>query len=541
MVHDLRIENARVLDGTGAPWFRGSVAISEGTIAAVTRRRDDLPAAEMVVNADGAVVCPGFVDAHSHSDLELFLDPSLEPKVRQGITTEILGQDGFSMAPIYRESGPAEWKQHLAALAGDADVEWSWGGVDDYFDAVEASGVAPNVGTLVGHGTVRFEVLGMSDRAPDNDELGRMAALVTESLEKGALGFSTGLVYPPQVNAPTHEVQTLAAQLEPFGYPFVAHIRSEGRRIWDALDEFIDVGADEEVPVHLSHYKVSGRDQQGKAGRANALIEAARERGVDITAEQYPYTAGNTMLSSVLPPWVHAKGPAAMRDRLDDPAVRERIATEIAEWRLGDWENPAARTGWENIVITNLSSRNEAVEGRSVADLAEERDVGPVDVVCDLLIDEGLGVSMLLHSMSEADVREIMANDHVAVATDGIFGGRPHPRVYGTYPRVLGYYVREENHLHLAEAVRKMTSLPARVMGLETKGLVRAGMDADLVVFDPLAVGSPADFDAPVQFPRGIRHVLVDGEFVVRDEETTGATPGAVLRAGTDEAFPEAT
>lgn len=531
--YDVILERARIVDGTGAPWFRGTIAIDEGQICVITREHDTELSGQTVVDVGDNVVAPGFIDLHSHSDLELFDDPTLAPKLRQGITTEILGQDGFSMAPMYRDGGAQEWTDHLSALAGDVDSDWAWGSVEAYLDTIEEQGVALNVGTLVGHGTVRYNILGMTDRAPADEELVEMADLVTEGLEQGAMGFSTGLVYSPQVNASTEEVQSLASRLSPFGRPFVAHIRSEGRWIWDALDEFVDIGAAETIPLHLSHYKVSGSDQQGKAERANHLIEAARERGVDFTAEQYPYTAGNTMLSSILPPWVHADGPDELLDSLEEAETRARIKRDIEEWTVSDWENPAARTGWENIVVTDIDHPEYTTfEGRDIAALADQQGCDPVDIVCDLLVAEELRVSMILHSMSESDVQKIMANERVAVATDGLFGGRPHPRVYGTYPRVLGRYVRELNHLTLEEAVRKMTSLPARIIGLESKGIIREGMDGDLVVFDSATVGSLADYDDPARYPQGIEYVLVDGKFAVREGEVTGETPGDVIRAG---------
>lgn len=532
MTADVLLRNARVVDGTGAPWFRGSVAVADGRIEAVDRGRTEDVSASETVDLDGSVLAPGFVDLHVHSDLRLFEEPTLPAKVRQGVTTEVLGQDGFSMAPTYREGGAAEWEEHLAPLNGVTEREWSWGSTSEYLDAIEEAGTAQHFGTLVGHGTVRFEVLGLSDRAPDEEELEAMADLVTEALEDGALGFSTGLVYPPQVNADTREVRTLAARLGPYGRPFVAHIRSEGRRIWEALDEFADVGAEAGVPVHLSHYKLSGHAQHGKASRANAFIETCRDRGIDFTAEQYPYTAGNTTLSSVLPPWVHAGSREETMARLRDGEARERMKRDIEGWRIEGWNNNAGAVGWENVEVTGVDEGpNKPYEGMCVDEIADERGVHPVDAVCDLLVAEKMGVNMFIHAMSEADVRAIMANERVTVASDGLFGGRPHPRVYGTFPRVLGTYVREENLLTLEEAVRKMTSLPARIVGLESKGLVREGMDADLTVFDPLVVGSDADYDDPARYPRGIEHVLVGGEFVVREGSVTGRTPGTALRA----------
>jgi N-acyl-D-amino-acid deacylase len=483
------------------------------------------------VDADGNVVCPGFIDTHSHADITLLEEPLLEPKTRQGVTTELVGPDGFSMAPMYREGGAEEWAGHLRGLVGKTDTDWAWGSVGDYLDAVDERGPAPNVATYVGHGTIRFNVMGMADRAPTTEELEEMADLVTEGLEDGAVGFSTGLVYSPHTVATTEEVRTLAERCAPFGRPFRAHIRSEGRNVWEALDEFVDIGADADVPIHLDHYKLAGPDQQGKADWSNTLIEVARERGVDFTVEQYPYTAGNTVLSAVLPAWVHAEGPDQALAYLRDEEARDRIRRDIEEWRIEGWENQGARTGWENIVVANIEAPEFAdYEGDSVADIAAERDAHPVDVVCDLLVADELGVAMILHAMAEEDVRAFLTNERVNVATDSLFGGKPHPRTFGTYPRILGYYVREEHLLTLEEAVRKMTSLPARAMGMQNRGVVREGMAADLVVFDPYLVETRATFEEPRQYPSGIPHVLVNGEFVVRDGEITGDRPGRTLR-----------
>jgi N-acyl-D-amino-acid deacylase len=533
MTERLVLENARIVDGTGAPWFRGSVSISDGRIDGVVRGSSPDPSDATTVDVEENIVCPGFIDTHSHSDVLLFSDPTLEPKLRQGITTEVVGPDGFSMAPMYREGGSAEWSHHLSGLVGDAEADWEWGSVGEYLNAVERRGVAPNVATFVGHGAIRYDVLGMSDREPTTDELDEMCALVREGLDDGAVGLSTGLVYAPQAAAGTDELVALAEELAPYGRPFRAHIRSESRGIWAALSELFRVGERASVPVHIDHYKLAGAAQYGLASRSNALIEAARARGIDVTAEQYPYAAGNTMLSAVLPPWVHAEGPGGTLSRIADPEVRERIRRDVEEWRIEGWENTGFRSGWENVVVTGIEDPEWAEwDGESVATIAEGVEDTPIDVVCDLLYAEDLDVSMVLHVMDEADVREILRQEWVSVCTDGLLGGKPHPRTYGSYPRVLGTYVREEKLLSLPEAIRKMTSLPARAMGFERKGLVREGMDADLVVFDPGTVESPASYDEPRQFPRGIGHVVVNGAFAVRDGETTGTTPGAVIRMG---------
>ncbi|KTG07704.1 N-acyl-D-amino acid deacylase [Haloprofundus marisrubri] len=528
---DLLLTNARILDGSGAPWFRGAISVADGRIERLHRRPEPETEADEVLDAENAVVSPGFIDTHSHSDLQLFSDPTLAPKVRQGITTEILGQDGFSMAPLY-DGDPAVWRRQLSALAGGFEESWDWEGVDEYLDTVVDHGVAPHVATLVGHGTVRFDVLGMSDRDPTSGELDEMCSRVETALEEGAIGLSTGLIYTPCTYASTAEVRALAEAVSPTGRPFVAHIRSEGRWIWEALDEFVDIGAETGVPLHLSHFKTAGEAQYGTAERAIHLVDAARERGVDFTAEAYPYTAGSTMLSALLPPWLHADGPDEMLDQLTDETVRTRIRRDVEEWRIAGWENFGGLAGWENVFVTSVSSESNAdAEGRSIRDVADRRGVGTIEAVCDLLVEEELGVSIRVHTLAEADVETILETPWVCIGSDGLFGGRPHPRVYGTFPRVLGEYTRRRNLLSLPEAVQKSTSLPARIFGLDSKGLLRPGLDADLVVFDPRTVSSPATFDDPTRYPTGIQHVLVDGEFVVRDGETTGATPGRALRA----------
>lgn len=529
---DVLLTSARIVDGTGAPWFRGAVGVRDGKIATVERVVNPDVDAATVVDIDEAVLAPGFIDTHSHSDLHLFENPTLAPKVRQGITTEMLGQDGFSMAPMYREGGAAEWADQLAGLAGRVDREWTWGGVTDYLDAIESNGVAPNVGTLVGQGTIRFNVMGMHDDDPTNAELEEMSDLVTEAMEDGAFGLSTALVITPCSYANTEEITHLAECLEPYGRPFVAHIRSERVDIWNALDEFVDIGAEANIPVHLSHFKLGGPPQHGKADRALALVEVARDRGVDFSADQYPYTASNTLLSYVLPPWVHADGPEQAVQYLQDDEARERIRKDVEENRIDGWDNPGWYSGWENVVVASVESNaNTDLEGLTVAELAEQWDTEPILAVCDLLAEEELGVSCVNHFIDESDVQDILQHERVNVITDGLFGGNPHPRVYGSFPKVLGTYVRGHNLVSLEEAVRMMTSLPARSMGLTSKGIIRPGMDADLTVFDDEVISSPATYENPTQYPKGIPHVLVDGEFVVRDGETTGALPGCVLQA----------
>lgn len=529
MQFDLLFTDARIVDGTGAPWFRGHVGVSDDIISHIGRGKATGHKAGTIVDVNDDILAPGFIDTHSHSDLVLFDDPQLAPKTRQGVTTEILGQDGFSMAPIHQER--SSWAERVKSLNGTKSDAWEWGGMAEYLDAIEATETVQHFGTLVGHGTIRFNVMGMEDRHPTDAERTEMDELLTASLEAGALGFSTGLIYPPQSHATTNELLALAGNLEEYGRPFVAHIRSEGRWIWDALEEFADIGAECSIPIHLSHYKLAGPRQHGDADRSNAFIETVRDRGIDMTAEQYPYTAGHTSLSSVLPPWVQTKDTAELLSTLEDPAAREQMKTDIREWRIDGWENVGALVGWENVEVTNLESdANATFEGQSISAIADELEVDAVDAVCRLLLEEDLAVNIIVHLMDEGDVQAIMQNERVGIASDGIFGDRPHPRLFGTFPRVIGTYVREKNLLTLEEGIRKMTSLPARIMGLQTKGLIREGLDADLVIFDEKTIAARATFDEPNQFPIGLSHVYVAGQAVFEDGEFTDQTPGDVIR-----------
>ena len=354
--HDLVIENARIVDGSGSPWYHGHLGITDGNIEVVERgHRHDL-SGERVIDIDQDIIAPGFIDTHSHSDLEAFTDPTLAPKVRQGITTEILGQDGYSMAPLLPSTDVTEYRNQIKGLAGDLpEDEWTWTGVGEYLDRLESSGIAPNVATLVGHGTVRFNVLGMDDREPTEEELAEMRSLVSTSLEEGAVGFSTGLVYTPAVYSNTKEVKTLAKELEPYGLPFVAHIRSLGRWVWDAIDEFLGIGAETGVPLLFSHIILMGNAQHGNAERVLNRLETARERGIDVVADQHPYNAGSTMLLNTIPPWVKSN-PAEILDRLQDEDVRDQIRRDIREWRIDGWENVGELCGWDNVMISSVTS-----------------------------------------------------------------------------------------------------------------------------------------------------------------------------------------
>jgi N-acyl-D-amino-acid deacylase len=395
---------------------------------------------------------------------------------------------------------------------------------------VAAARPAPDVAYLVPHGALRQHVMGADARRASEAELAGMQSLLQEALEEGSCGMSTGLIYPPCCYADTAELTALGRVLARAGRPLVVHMRSESDRIVEALDEMIEVASASGCAVHVSHLKLAGRQNWEAAGQVVSLLEGARARGLRLTADQYPYVAGSTLLGAILPPWAHDGGIEATIDRLRDPALRSRMRAQMADTTPSDWDNFWKWSGPEGIVVADVpSGRRPSWLGRNLAQVAAEWGKDPFDAAFDLLLEERMGVAMVSFSQDEAVVERFLKLPFVNVCTDGLLGGRPHPRAYGTFPRVLGRYVRERSVLGLEEAVRKMTSQAATALGLQGAGLVREGLRANLVVFDPDSVADRATFEDPLQFPDGVRDVLVGGELVVRGGAVTGARPGTVV------------
>lgn len=526
---DVALRNGRVVDGTGSPWVRADVYVEDGDIVAVGG--DDRPA-RRELDVAGHVVAPGFVDVHTHSDFTLPVDGGARSKVHQGVTLEIVGNCGMSAAPRTGDAAVEVADDFAFFGVGDAVDADRWETMGEFLDVLESDGLGLNVGSLVGHKNARVAAVGHEDRAPTDDELAEMRAIVDRAMAEGALGLSTGLIYPPGAFADTDELVALAEVAAAHGGVYATHMRSEGDDLVAAVEEALSVGRRADVPVQISHHKAVGPDNWGKVRYTLRLLELARERdGVDVQCDQYPYAASSTYLRARVPPWAHDGGTEALVERLRDPETRERIEADLADY-AGDWDD---------ILLTEVQTDDLAgVEGRTLADLAarDGEDRSPVELMVDILVADECRTRHVHFGMDEADVETVMRHPLTVVGSDGnslrpdgpLGEGIPHPRSYGTFPRVLGTYVREQGVLDLETAVRKMTGQPAARFGLDDRGLLRPGMRADVTVFDPETVGQAGTFTDPAQYATGVRHVLVNGEFVVRAGDHTGARPGTTVR-----------
>ena len=522
---DLLFRDANVLDGTGAPAWRAHVGVEADRIVAVTTNEPG-PAAR-TVDATGLALAPGFIDTHGHSDLSPFVEPTMDSAIRQGITTIVVGNCGTSAWP---DAGRAD----AAELSGvrDEDLHVGWASYGGYLEAIDAAVPACNVAALVGHGAVRAEAMGAERRPPSRDELDAMRAFVAEALDAGAVGLSTGLIYPPGMHAGVDELIEIASVVAARGGLYASHVRDEGRRVFDAVGEAIGIGREAGLPAHVSHLKVESSYAWGRAGALLALLDRARAEGTDVSADQYPYTAWETSLSACLPPWAPVED---LRDALTDDTARGRVRAAIERGEPG-WTGAVDGLGWDRIAIGSHRP-DPSVTGRTVDDLARERGVEPVDLAIELLLADPF-TGMIGHGMLEEDVREIVARPDVMVGTDGIAMSAAgplgafavHPRYYGTFPRVLGHYVRDEGVLAVTSAIRKMTSLAADRFRLRDRGRIAEGAFADLVLFDPARVADRATFESPHRFPDGIELVVVNGH--IAWDGTRIERAGRVVRRG---------
>ena len=525
---DLKITGGQLIDGTGAPARRGDVGVTGDAITAVGDLSRE-PAGR-TIDATGRTVTPGFIDMHSHSDWRLWDNRRAESKIRQGVTTEVIGNCGFSPAPV---SDQFRDEMRGFALYLPAGMDFSWRRVADYLARYESEGVALNVAQLIGHGTLRLAAMGFARRPPTAAEQAHMERMMDEAMADGAYGLATGLIYAPGSYAATEEIIGIARRAGGRRGFYASHIRGEGATLLDAVAEAIRVGREGGLPVQVSHVKAAGRPNWGKVASALALIDDARRDGLDVMGDVYPYTASSTTLRTLLPDWVLEGGIDAMLKRVADPAMRDRIRRELT----GGGETLLRGLDWADIMVAYSPSRPDA-QGRRIAEIAAARREDPLDAAIELIVSEHGKGYMILFQLDEADLRRALAHPHVMIGSDGsalaaqgpLAAGKPHPRSYGTFPRVLGRYVRDEGVLSLETAVWKMTGLPAKRLGLADRGVLQGGAKADLVVFDAATVADRATYEDPHRYATGIGDVVVNGRVVIAGGEHTGALPGRVLR-----------
>ncbi len=528
---DVAIRNARIIDGTGSPWYSGDIGVRNGRIARIGNLAGT--PANKTIDAAGRVVAPGFIDMLGQSELTILVDPRLPSKIFQGITTEITGE-GDSIAP---QSDAVLQADHLSFEHYGITPDWRT--FNEYFARLERQGMGINLGSYVGATQVRRVVIGDADRAPTPSELDQMQALVRQAMREGALGVSTSLEYAPAPYASTEELIALASEASKFGGIYATHMRSEGDGIFTALEETARIGREAKVPVEIWHLKVAGKKSWGKMPDVVAFIEKQRAAGVDIAANTYAYTAWFNSLSAFIPPWAHDGGDTKLMERLADPATRARIRKDM-ETPSTTWDNEWDEIPGPEAILVGVVQNPKllSMQGKSIAAIAKLWGKDPIDTICDLLIEDSAFTSVAVFGMQESDVALALKqpwvsadNDSSGTSPEGILGQEhPHPRAYGTFPRILRKYVREENLLTLPDAIRKFSALPAQRMRLGDRGVLKEGMWADVVVFDPGKIHDLATFERPNQLSVGMDYVLVNGVPVIEDGKMTGALPGKVLR-----------
>lgn len=523
-MYDLVIRNVRVIDGSSAPWFRGWVGVKDGVIAAVGTGRAPGDARETVDGEDNYLT-PGFIDIHAHSDTRLQGCPTADSRILQGVTTEIGGLCGLSVAPVNHD--PARLKQ-LRDYVGDLD--YSWETVGQYLDVLEGVRTSTNFGTAVGHGTLRVAAMGFDARPAEPAEMETMKALLRKALEDGAFCLSSGLIYPPGCYADTDELAELCKELVPYGAYYETHMRDEGEGVVEALQEALEVCRRSGAPLQISHHKVTRKSVwQVHCKTTIALIDQARRQGLDVQADQYPYSASATTLDSNAPLWAFEGGVEKLLTRLQDPALRPRINAEANASHVGRWGD---------IYIPYVATeKNQWTVGKSIQEIAEIRGVDPADACFDLIVEERCRVGEVNYGMCEEDIEYIMSQPYTMIGSDGEaasldHSGQPHPRWYGTFPRVIAKYCRERKLFSLETAIFKMTGLPAARLGLQNRGLIRRGMQADLVLFDFDEIEDTPTYKDPKQPCKGIRRVYVNGALTARDGVHTGARNGTIMRKG---------
>jgi len=532
MSFDIIIRNGRIIDGTGNPWYHGEIGIKEGKIKEIRSKISNEGSRE--IDAEGMIICPGFIDMHSHTDFN-----RVESFVRQGITTNVIGMCGNSFAPIHPDHVEDFRRFYARVISLYEDYEFTWNTFNEYLAKLEKDQCTINLVPVVGFENIRIAGgPGYENRPPTFAETERMKECVKEAMEAGAFGMSTGLIYAPQIYAKTEEIIDLVKVVTQYGGLYFSHIRDEGKDVINAIKEVIEIVEKSGCRGgHIAHHKISGKISWGKSKETLTLIEEANNLGVSITYDQYPYNRGFTFLNALLPPWVHEGGPDKLLERIKEKANQERIKEEASNQTDG-WENFIKRNGFECVYLSSIVSEKwKDIEGKSIPDITKLKGMKDEwETLFSILIDDEGGSTVTLETMGEKDIRRIMTGPYHMVGTDGLgVPNRPtlgtyHPRFYGTYPRILGKYVREEKILTLEDAIRRMTSFPALRLGLTDRGLIKENFWADLVIFNQDTVIDKATYEEPHQFPEGIPYVIVNGVIAVDNNKQKRKFPGKVLR-----------
>ena len=527
--YDLLIVNGQVIDGSGQSGFRAELAVKDGRIVLIG---DSIPGrANQIIDATGQIVCPGFIDMLSWACGPVLYDGEVPSVIRQGITTVIFGE-GWSMGPLNKGV-----RKEMKGFWPEYKIKYNWTTLADYLRLVEEKGTAVNVASLVGATTLRVYAIGFEDRQATTDEMKLMEDLLRTEMEAGALGLGSSLVYTPAFYAGTDELINLARVAGEYGGIYISHLRSESTDLLKAITELVMISERANIPAEIYHFKTAGKYNWNKQDSAIALVEEARSRGLGISADMYPYTAGATGLSAMIPPWAKERGDESLVERLQNPDLRARIKQEILN-SVSGWENFYRMAGGgENILISYLSADRQVLQGKTLSAIARQNAQDDLEALFDLLIAEKGGGGGIYFLMSEENVRKNLQLSWMSFCTDedayqpeGLMGKRrPHPRAYGTYPRILGQYVRDEKILTLEEAIRRMTSLPASRVGFKDRGLLKPGFSADVVIFDPQTVGDKSTYTDPHQFPVGINYVIVNGVVEVEKGKQTSEKAGKAL------------
>ena len=522
------IKHGLIVDGNKTPAYEGDILIENEKILKISQDLNE--EADKVIDAKGRVICPGFIDTHSHSDLVILVNPYNEVKIRQGITTEVLGQDGISMAPLPREH-ISSWRKNLAGLDGESDeIDWKYETTENYLKMMDYNGVGLNETYLVPHGNVRMEAMGLEDRPATKEEIQKMCEITERELKAGAIGLSTGLIYIPCAYSLTEEIIEMCKVVAKYDGVFVVHQRSEADTILTSMEEIIEIGKQSGVKVHFSHFKVCGKANWKYIPQVIELLEKAEKEGIRVSFDQYPYAAGSTMLGVVLPPWAHSGGTDKLIERLSDENERAKMKKDIANGIEG-WDNFIEFAGIDQIFVTSVKTeKNKDTIGKSLLEIGKMRGKDPLDATFDLLKEEENAVGMVDFYGLEEHIIGFMKRDEQNVCTDGLLAGKPHPRAYGSFPKILGRYVRELNVLTIEEAVYKMTKKAATSFSIKDRGELKEGYFADIVIFDKDTVSGCDDFINSMQYPTGIDYVIINGNCVVEEGKYNKIKAGKVLK-----------